>query len=204
VAVVGGVYDIFTGSVLWLGEHPNLPDIVEHPMPLFTWKFTPYRRVVMATNQISPGAANAIARLKRGNQRFLRGEYHPISSGEIPDPFAIVIGGAEVRVPIEKIFDVGPGDLVVQRCMGSIAGRPGATLFDSIEYAVVRFAPRLLLVMGESDSEVIQGALSQVCMHPHHGATPAPVVMHAPSPRCYTSACCDACTLTTVLHQRLL
>jgi len=162
VAVVGGVYDIFTGEVLWLGEHPNLPEIVGNPMTLHTWKVTPYRRMRMAPNQISPGAANAIARLKRGNARFLRGEYHPISSGEVPDPFAIVVGGAEVRVPIEKIFDVGPGDLIVQRCMGSIAGRPGATLFDSLEYAVVRFAPRLLVVMGESDSEVIQGALSQV------------------------------------------
>jgi len=67
-----------------------------------------------------------------------------------------------VRVPIEKIFDVGPGDLIVQRCMGSIAGRRGGTLFNSIEYAVVRFAPKLLLVMGESDSAVISSALSQV------------------------------------------
>ena len=70
---------------------------------------------------------------------------------QVPDPFAIVIGGAEVRVPLEKIFDASPGDLVVQRCMGSIAGRRGATLFDSVEYAVVRFAPKLLLVLGESN-----------------------------------------------------
>jgi len=31
-------------------------------------------------------------------------------------------------VPIEKIFDAGPGELVVQRCMGSTAGRRGGRL----------------------------------------------------------------------------
>jgi carbonic anhydrase len=162
VKVHGGVYDIFTGKVEWLGEHPQMAEIVGQPMPLHTWTVTPYTRLSVPPNQISAGATSAIARLKRGNQRFLRGEYHPTSTGEVPDPFAIVIGGAEVRVPIEKIFDVGPGDLVVQRCMGSIAGRTGATLFDSIEYGVVRFAPRLLMVMGESDSDVITSALGQV------------------------------------------
>ena len=79
-----------------------------------------------------------------------------------PEPFAIVVGGAEVRVPIEKIFDAGPGELVVQRCMGSTAGRRGGTLFKSLEYAIVRFAPQLLLVLGESHSKIIGAALKQV------------------------------------------
>jgi len=72
------------------------------------------------------------------------------------------VGGAEVRVPIEKIFDVSSGELVVQRCMGSIAGRRGASLFDSLEYSVLRFSPKLLLVMGESESRVMRTALDQM------------------------------------------
>ena len=67
-----------------------------------------------------------------------------------------------MRVPIEEIFDAGPGELVVQRCMGSTAGRRGGTLFKSLEYAIVRFAPRLLLVLGESHSKIVGAALKQV------------------------------------------
>lgn len=110
------------------------------------------------------------------------------------DPFAIIVSGAEIQLPIETIFDVGAGELIVQQCAGSIAGRtlaarrndtnfalrshwcandqhrpgtgvwagPGATLFDSIEYAVSRFAPKLLVVMGESYSILMDKALEQI------------------------------------------
>lgn len=162
VQVHGSVYDIFSGQVIWLGEHPGLPKIVEQPMGLHVWKVSPYVRTPTPVGAISADTKKALDRLKEGNRRFLKGEYHPGAPREVPDPFAIVVGGAEVRVPIEKIFDTGPGDLIVQRCMGSIAGRLGATLFDSIEYAVVRFAPKCLVVMGESDSEVISSALAQI------------------------------------------
>ena len=162
VQVHGGVYDIFTGQVTWLGEHPDLAAIVGQPMAMHEWKVSPYMRVETPPLAISQGASAAIERLSRGNTRFLRGDYHRVLSSKIPDPFAVVIGGAEVRVPIEKVFDVGPGDLVVQRCMGSIAGRVGATLFESVEYAINRYAPRLLLVLGESHSVVVSHALRQM------------------------------------------
>lgn len=142
-------------QVRWLGEHPKLPDVVGALMPLHNWKVTPYERTTRPATGLSSQATAAIERLRSGNARFLRGEtLGAPSSGEINDPFAIVIGGAEKVGAIERVFDMAPGDLVVQRCMGGIAGRSGATLFDSIEYAVVRFAPKLLLVLGEADSEV--------------------------------------------------
>jgi len=185
VQVHGSVYDIFTGQVLWLGEHPKLAEVVGAPMPIFKWKMAPYKRPTMNANEYSPAVSDAIQRLKRGNIRFLSGEHSmAVNSGrEVADPYAIIIGGAEKRLPIEKVFDASPGDLIVQRSMGSIAGRPGATLFDSIEYAVVRFAPKLLLVLCESDSEVITNALAQVS-----GALPPSPAMRSVLDRVMVSA----------------
>merc|ERR1712139_415678 len=81
---------------------------------------------------------------------------------DVQDPFAIVVCGAEMPLSLERIFDVTPGEMVVQRSMGSIAGGARGTLFASLEYAVLRFAPKILLVLGESDSEIIATALRQV------------------------------------------
>ncbi len=39
----------------------------------------------------------------------------------------------EFRVPIENLFDVEPGRLVVQRILGSFAGNQCKTAFASIE-----------------------------------------------------------------------
>merc|ERR1719158_713232 len=95
--------------------------------------------------------------------RFTTGVSQPMARGVFREnPLAIVVAGAEVRVPIEQIFDVGPGDLIVQRCMGSIAGRMGGTLFNSIEYAIARFCPKLLVVCVESGSSIVQESLKQV------------------------------------------
>ena len=63
---------------------------------MHNWKVSPYvRGAPPAINSLSPSAA-CLARLKAGNDRFLVGQPSPHS--EIaPEPFAIVVGGAEVR-----------------------------------------------------------------------------------------------------------
>eukprot|EP00425_Heterocapsa_triquetra_P038455 CAMPEP_0195084184 /NCGR_PEP_ID=MMETSP0448-20130528/24920_1 /TAXON_ID=66468 /ORGANISM="Heterocapsa triquestra, Strain CCMP 448" /LENGTH=204 /DNA_ID=CAMNT_0040117469 /DNA_START=3 /DNA_END=617 /DNA_ORIENTATION=+ len=81
------------------------------------------------------------------------------------DPFGIVISTADANVSAERVFDVTPGQLVVQRCMGNIAGRKGGCLFASIEYAIKRWNPSLLLVMGDTDCISIKTALEQVDGH---------------------------------------
>jgi len=160
----GAVYDIFTGEVEWLGEHPDLPALVETPLPYFGFKNTPYVREVGKTvTGKSAAAEKALQKLARGNQRFVEGVYTPsMVTPENPDPYAIVVGGGEVRVPIEKIFDVQPGDLIVQRVMGNIAGRAGGTLFSSLEFAVSRYQPKVLVVLADSSSRILKTALDQV------------------------------------------
>ena len=53
------------------------------------------------------------------------------------------------------------GELVVQRNMGFIAGRRNGPLQLALEYAITRFAPKLLLVLGETDSQVVMKAIAK-------------------------------------------
>ena len=69
-----------------------------------------------------------------------------------------LLRGPQINIPIEKIFDACPGSMVVQRSMSNIAGRAGGTLFNSLEYAVQKWNPKLLVVMGESHSTVMSDA----------------------------------------------
>jgi len=143
------------------------------------------------TTQIGEGgsavyskAAEAMSALIEGNQRFVSGDIagkptaYPflaaLSGGEgiatteslsdisDEDPMAIVVTGSEVALPAESIFDAVPGSLIVQRSMCNIAGRPGGTLFSSLEYAVQKWGPKLLVVMGESHSSVIEESFNQL------------------------------------------
>lgn len=65
-------------------------------------------------------------------------------------------------VPLETIFDARPGDLVVNRTMGNIAGCLGGSIFSSVEYSLLKWKPKLLIVMGESDSAIIDKAFDQL------------------------------------------
>lgn len=155
----GAVYDINSGEVMWLGQHPELEKIVGIDMPVHRWHM---QAAIFSRPGVQKGslAAPMLTKLRDGNQRFMRGEVQAATTTEVQKPFAVVLAGAEIRVPIEKIFDCGPGDLVVQQCLGNIAGSPRGTLFVSLEFAVVRFKPKLLLVLGESDSAIIGKALA--------------------------------------------
>jgi len=172
VGIYGAVYDIFTGKVEWLGQHPELEAIVGQSLPVHSWKTSPYISPAKSPTPRSAAASEALKKLSEGNTRFMTNttsvsggfEDNHASASDIcdQDPFAIVVGGSEASVPLEKIFDATPGSLVVQRSMCNIAGRAGGTLFASLEYAVQKWNPKVLVVMGESHSSVIQDAFKQI------------------------------------------
>ena len=69
-------------------------------------------------------AAEALDRLKKGNTRFVQGETnHPkllthqqrAEMAGSQEPFAIILGCSDSRVPAEMVFDQGLGDLFVIR-----------------------------------------------------------------------------------------
>src|SRR5205085_9129793 len=102
-------------------------------------------------------AANeALERLKEGNARFVKG-MNASGEGITPskrvelrtsqEPFAIILGCADSRVPAEIVFDQGLGDLFVIRVAGNIVA---PSLIGSVEFAAARFGTRLVVVLGHS------------------------------------------------------
>ena len=63
------------------------------------------------------------------------------------EPFAIILGCSDSRVPAEIVFDQGLGDLFVIRVAGNIVA---SSQIGSVEFAAERFGARLVVVLGHS------------------------------------------------------
>lgn len=101
-------------------------------------------------------ASDAIDRLRIGNQRVVAGGqsvatgFDAVTRAALAHgqhPFAVVLACADSRVPVEAVFDEGPGALFVVRVAGNVAD---ASQIGSIEYAVSSFDVRLVLVLGHT------------------------------------------------------
>jgi carbonic anhydrase len=112
-------------------------------------------------------AADAIARLRDGNRRFVSGESPAQTlSNNIRrilatdrKPFAIILGCSDSRVPAELVFDQGFGDLFVIRVAGNIVA---PSQVGSVEFAASRFGTKLVVVMGHSDCGAIGATLEEL------------------------------------------
>lgn len=74
-------------------------------------------------------------------------------------PFAIILGCSDARVPAEFIFDQGLGDLFVIRVAGNIVA---PSQVGSVEFAAERFGTRLVVVLGHSQCGVILATLEEL------------------------------------------
>ena len=74
------------------------------------------------------------------------------------EPFAIVLGCSDSRVPAELVFDQGFGDLFVIRVAGNIVA---PSQVGSVEFAAARFGTRLVVVMGHSQCGVVTAAVEE-------------------------------------------
>jgi carbonic anhydrase len=110
-------------------------------------------------------ASEALARLREGNRRFVsnRSDLAELSHRERrtaliqgQEPFAIVLGCSDSRVPAELVFDQGFGDLFVIRVAGNIVA---PSQIGSVEFAAERFGTRLVVVMGHSQCGAITATL---------------------------------------------
>jgi carbonic anhydrase len=75
------------------------------------------------------------------------------------EPFAIVLGCSDSRVPAEIVFDQGLGDLFVIRVAGNIVA---PSQIGSVEFAAERFATRLVVVLGHSMCGAIEATLDEL------------------------------------------
>jgi carbonic anhydrase len=113
-------------------------------------------------------AREALERLREGNRRFAS---HAGSEAAVPlpsrlmalpvdqQPFAIILGCSDSRVPAELVFDQGLGDLFVIRVAGNIVA---PSQVGSVEFAASRLGTRLVVVLGHSQCGVVLATLEEL------------------------------------------
>ncbi|NUQ93160.1 MAG: carbonic anhydrase [Gemmatimonadaceae bacterium] len=113
-------------------------------------------------------AREALDRLREGNERFtasLRGPQAFVNHGKklqlttVQEPFAIILGCSDARVPAEIVFDQGLGDLFVIRVAGNIVA---PSQVGSVEFAADRFSTRLVVVLGHSQCGAVTAAIEEL------------------------------------------
>jgi len=113
-------------------------------------------------------ARAALERLRDGNRRFVAGtpsrdslashtRRDELTAGQ--QPFAIILGCSDSRVPAEIVFDQGLGDLFVIRVAGNIVA---ASQVGSVEFAAARFDTRLVVVLGHSQCGAVLATLEEL------------------------------------------
>lgn len=123
------------------------------------------RSVMMA---IMISALTALQRLRDGNHRFVselgglgghtgQSRRSELAGGQ--EPFAIILGCADSRVPAEIVFDQGLGDLFVIRVAGNIVA---PSLIGSVEFSAELHGTRLVVVLGHSQCGAILATLDEL------------------------------------------
>ena len=113
-------------------------------------------------------ATLALAALREGNRRFVAEETRAATlstparraallAGQ--EPFAIVLGCSDSRVPAEFVFDQGFGELFVIRVAGNIVA---PSQIGSVEFAASRFGTRLVVVLGHSQCGAVSATLEEL------------------------------------------
>ncbi len=113
-------------------------------------------------------AHEALERLREGNRRFVSGMRSGAGLSSLTrraqlvagqQPFAIVLGCSDSRVPPEIVFDQGLGDLFVIRVAGNIVT---PSQIGSVELAADRFGTRLVVVLGHSQCGAVLATLEEL------------------------------------------
>ena len=111
-------------------------------------------------------AAEALERLREGNRRYVANisdafvshvRRAELTAGQ--EPFAIILGCSDSRVPAEIVFDQGLGDLFVIRVAGNIVA---PSQVGSVEFAAAQFGTRLVVVLGHSQCGAITATIAEM------------------------------------------
>lgn len=112
-----------------------------------------------------------LAKLVEGNQRWVDGNTNdPNTSLErranVADagqkPFVTILTCADSRLPVERIFDRGVGDVFVVRVAGNVSG---SSEVGTIEYGVEHLKTPLLVIMGHTKCGAVAAAASGAEVH---------------------------------------
>jgi len=111
-------------------------------------------------------AIDALTRLRDGNRRFAANKLadHALESSRAQsvdgqEPFAIILGCSDSRVPAELIFNQGLGDLFVIRVAGNIVA---PSQIGSVEFSAEQFHTRLVVVLGHTSCGAVQATIDEL------------------------------------------
>ncbi len=113
-------------------------------------------------------ATEALEQLRTGNSRFVSGGQlvesfaNPMRRNELTagqEPFAVILGCSDSRVPVEIIFDFSLGHLFVIRVAGNIVA---PSQIGSIEFAAEQFDTRLVVVLGHDDCGAVSATIDEL------------------------------------------
>lgn len=122
-------------------------------------------RAAQAAEQPMPeSAASALEMLQQGNERFATGKSLAVhrdiervrAVAPRQTPFAVFLGCADSRVPIEIIFDQGFGDLFVTRIAGNIAS---SEIIGSLEFGTLVLGAKVLYVLGHTNCGAVSATI---------------------------------------------
>jgi carbonic anhydrase len=116
-------------------------------------------------NTKSLSSAEALARLKAGNARFVNGTARfPTVQKEVlaelakgQSPYATILGCSDSRVPPELVFDAGFGELFVVRVAGNVLG---PAILGTLQYAGAHLNTQLFVVLGHEGCGAVEAAVA--------------------------------------------
>jgi len=179
VEIQGGVYDLESGKVEFMGRSPQQSALLSTNLglpPSMTRQggrssgygpATQGEHGVRTTVDSAVPAEEALKMLKAGNERFavgaplakhatLKMREALVSHGQAPH--TAILGCADSRVPVDTVFDAMPGDLFVLRNAGNTCTHAEGSMVGSLEFCCGKLGSKLILVMGHTKCGAIAGA----------------------------------------------
>jgi len=109
-------------------------------------------------------AAEALVRLKEGNERFIAGtaQFPTVQAEVLADlakgqqPYATILACSDSRVPPELVFDAGFGELFIVRVAGNVLS---PEVMGSLQYAGRHLRTPLFVVLGHTKCGGVAAAI---------------------------------------------
>ncbi|MCE2882886.1 MAG: methyl-accepting chemotaxis protein [Planctomycetaceae bacterium] len=120
-------------------------------------------------------ADEVVAALKAGNARFVAGSpEHPhsgidrvVETSAGQTPMVTILGCSDSRVPLERVFDLGVGDIFVVRVAGNVADTDE---IGSVEYGTMHLHTPVMMVLGHTKCGAVHAVATGAVVH---GSIPA-------------------------------